>query len=91
MLLRSALYIAPDYLQSVQCATSQVRENLLDILYTRVRLQLALGALPVDRSPDELVHDLDDSVNGANELVGRVALTALSAIRSYSPMSYSPF
>lgn len=68
-----------------------MQENLLDVLHTRVRLQLALGALPVDRTPDELVHDLDDGVDGANELVGRVALTVLSAIKSYPPMSHSPF
>ena len=37
------------------------------------------GTFPVNGAPDELVDDLDDGVDGADELAGRVALTLQSA------------
>lgn len=62
---------------------------LLDVLDTRVRVELARRASPVNVAPDELVDDRDDRVDGTNELVGRVSFTGSSACHRPTRFSHS--
>ena len=67
------------YYICIYCITplyASLVSHLLDILDTRVRLELARSSFPVDLTLDEIANDGNDSINRTNKLVRGISFTA---------------
>jgi hypothetical protein len=65
---------------------ASVVSYLLNILDTRVRLELARSSFPVDLTLDEIANDGNDGVNRTNKLVRGISFTACQLTDILAPI-----